>query len=307
MYYFIINPKSRSGKGIKVWHMVKAELEKEKVPYESYITQYASHATEIVENICTTKPGIKSIIVVGGDGTVNEAINGITDFDQVLLGYIPSGSSNDLARSLGLGKDPITILKKILSPAHFEYVDIGLLQSDNPKTYRRFAVSSGMGFDANVCKEALKSTIKDFLNLIKLGKLTYLSIAIKQILTCPFMNGTIQVNNGKAERYKNMLVLTSMIQKYEGGGVKLVPSANPRDGKLSVCLVHGLPRLKALFLMPTLIFDKHTKFKGIDVFDCENLTIHLDEPACLHLDGECPGDYKEVQLSCISNKLRFIM
>jgi diacylglycerol kinase family enzyme len=184
---------------------------------------------------------------------------------------------------------------------------MGLLSSDNPLLKTKFSVSSGMGFDAAVCKEALKSDIKDFLNRFGLGKLTYLAIAVKQILTCPFMNGTIKVDGGPAKTYQNMLMLTTMIQKYEGGGLKLAPTANPRDGKLSICMVYGLPRIKILLLMPTLIFGAHTHFKGVKTFDCENLEIKLDTPAYLHVDGECPGQFSEVRLSCISNKLRFIM
>lgn len=307
MYYFIINPKSRSGKGIYVWHTVRAELDKQQISYDYFITKYARHATEIVKELCETKPGIKNIVVIGGDGSINEAINGITVFEDVILGYIPSGSSNDLGRSINLEKDPLLGLKNILSPTHFGYMDMGFLRTDSPLLETKFSVSSGMGFDAAVCKEALKSDIKDFLNRFGLGKLTYLAIAVKQILTCPFMNGSIKVDGGPAKTYNNMLMLTTMIQKYEGGGLKLAPAANPRDGKLSVCMVYGLSRAKILLLMPTLIFGAHTRFKGVKTFDCERLEIKLDEPAWLHVDGECPGQFSEAALTCISNKLRFIM
>lgn len=307
MYYFIINPKSRSGKGIQVWHLVRAELDKKQIAYDYFITKYARHATEIVTQLCEHTPGIKNIVIIGGDGSINEAINGITAFDEVLLGYIPSGSSNDLGRSLKLQKKPLLALQRILSPIHFGYMDMGLLQSDNPSLETKFSVSSGMGFDAGVCKEALGSNIKDFLNRFGLGKLTYLSIAVKQILTCPFMNGTIIVDGESPKTYKNMLMLTTMIQKYEGGGLKLAPTADPKDGKLSVCIVYGLPRLKILLLMPTLLFGVHTHFKGVKTFDCTKLEIKLEEPAWLHVDGECPGQFREVRLTCITNKLRFIM
>lgn len=307
MYYFIINPKSRSGRGIQVWHQVRNELDKLHITYDYFITKYPRHATEIVTQLCNSIPGIKNIVIIGGDGTINEAINGITAFDEVLLGYIPSGSSNDLGRSLKLLKDPILALQRILSPVHFGYMDMGLLQTDNPSIETKFSVSSGMGFDAGVCKEAIGSKIKDFLNHFGLGKLTYLAIAVKQILTCPFMNGTIIVDGQPPKTYKNMLMFTTMIQKYEGGGLKLAPAASPTDGKLSICMVYGLPRLKILLLMPTLLFGVHTHFKGVNTFDCTNLSIKLDEPAWLHVDGECPGAFREVRLSCITNTLRFIM
>lgn len=307
MYYFIINPKSRSGKGIAVWHLVRAELDKLQIPYDYFITQYPGHSIEIVKELCEIKPGIKNIVVIGGDGSINEVINGITKFEDIILGYIPSGSSNDLGRSLKLPKDPIIALKNILSPTHFGYMDMGLFCGDDLHSETKFSVSSGMGFDAAVCHEALISKIKTVLNRFGLGKLTYLAIAVKQILTSPFLNGTIKVDDGPVKTYNNILMLTAMIQKYEGGGLKIAPTASPRDGKLSVCMVHGLSRFKILLLMPTLLFGAHTHFKGVETFDCEVLEVKLDDKAYLHVDGECPGQFSEVKYSCVSNQLRFIM
>lgn len=127
MYHFIINPKSRTGTGLKVWHIVQAAVDEKKVEYTHHFTHHEFHATKIAENICSTYSGIKNIIVLGGDGTVNEVINGIDNYNEVILGYIPSGSSNDLARSLKISKDPLVVLDRILAGKHFEYVDHGIV------------------------------------------------------------------------------------------------------------------------------------------------------------------------------------
>ena len=91
MYTFIINPNARTGLGLKVWNSLESTLKEKNVSYRAFLTKYRSHATGITKkalhenNRCT-------LIVLGGDGTVNEVINGISDFSAVTLAYIPIGS-----------------------------------------------------------------------------------------------------------------------------------------------------------------------------------------------------------------------
>lgn len=118
MYYFIVNPGSRSGNGKIVWKEVEAILEQEQVEYRVYFTAYRYHATKLSKEI--TSGGEKlTLVTVGGDGTVNEVIDGIQDFDKVTFAYIPTGSSNDFARSLKLPSNPETALMNILHPSYF--------------------------------------------------------------------------------------------------------------------------------------------------------------------------------------------
>ncbi len=307
MYHFIINPKSRSERGIKIWAIVKQQLDILDISYTCHITEHQFHATDITREICTRYTGIKNIIVLGGDGSVNEVINGIADFSEVLLGYIPSGSSNDLARSLKLPKDPIAGLKNILAPSRFQYVDMGVIHTNDSDYRRKFAISSGIGFDAAICEETFHSRLKKLLNKCGLGKLTYLIIALKQLMSCRFMNGTVAVDGGQAAAYQKILMITSMIHKYEGGGMQIAPAADPFDGKLSICMVHGVSRLRILTVLPFLLFGKHVHFKGVETFDCRSLAIELRSPSWVHIDGECPSTMKQLRISCITNQLRIII
>ena len=101
MYYFIVNPGSRSGNGKYVWQKAERILDQEDVEYRVFFTAYRTHATELAAEI-TARTERLTLIAVGGDGTVNEVINGIRDFSRVTLGYIPTGSSNDFARCMGI-------------------------------------------------------------------------------------------------------------------------------------------------------------------------------------------------------------
>jgi YegS/Rv2252/BmrU family lipid kinase len=308
MYHFIINPKSSSGKGIKYWWIVKNELDQKQVAYTAAFTKHTGHATELADTICKENEGIKNIVVLGGDGTLNEVINGIKDYSKVLLGYIPSGSSNDLARSLKIPKDPVLALSNILKPVKFKYLDYGIIDffEDNTKP-RKFACSSGIGYDANVCREVQESPLKKRLNRFGAGKFVYIAIAIKQLLTAKLVDATVVVDGGKKDTYRKVLLVSSMIHKYEGGGLLMAPKADPTDGKLSVCLVHGLSTAKVLVLLPTIFFGKHVKFKGVETFHCSEIEIYTDKESAVHTDGEVAALCSHIKVSCIPGQIRMIL
>ncbi|HWT74499.1 MAG TPA: diacylglycerol kinase family protein [Mobilitalea sp.] len=308
MYHFIINPKSSSGRGIRYWWTVKSELDKREVPYTATFTKYMGHATELTRQICKENAGIKNIVVLGGDGTLNEVINGIDNYSEVLLGYIPSGSSNDLARSLKIPKNPVEALNNILKPVRFKYLDHGIIQFiDAEVTPRKFSCSSGMGYDANVCNEVQSSPLKKRLNRFGAGKFVYIAIAIKQLLTAKRIDAAVTVDGVKKGTYQKILLISSMIHKYEGGGLLMAPHADPCDGKLSVCLVHGLSTLRAFTLLPTIFTGKHIKHKGVEAFHCSDIEIIMNNATAVHTDGEIPAICKHIKVSCIPEQIRMIL
>jgi len=308
MHHFVINPKSSSGRGIRFWWTVKSELDKREIPYTATFTKHMGHAIDITRQICSDNSGIKNIVVLGGDGTVNEVINGIDNYSEVLLGYIPSGSSNDLARSLKIPKDPIAALNNILKPVKFKYLDHGIINFiDSDTSPRKFSCSSGMGYDANVCYEVQSSPLKKRLNHIGAGKFVYIAIAIKQLITTRNLNATVYVDGVKLGDYPRILLISSMIHKYEGGGLLMAPHADPCDGKLTVCLVHGLSTLKAFMLLPTLFTGKHIKHKGVESFHCSEIEIIMDNETAVHTDGEVPAICKHIKVSCIPEQIRMIL
>jgi YegS/Rv2252/BmrU family lipid kinase len=308
MYHFIINPKSCSGRGIRHWWTIKDELDKHQIPYTVVFTKHMGHATLLVREICSDNDGIINIIVLGGDGTLNETINGIDDFNQVLLGYVPSGSSNDFARALNIPQDPIQALANILKPTRFQYLDYGVVSFfDEVTPPRKFVCNSGIGYDANVCNEVQASPLKKRLNRFGAGKFVYIAIAFKQLLTMKPVSATVIVDGIKKDTYQNVLLVSSMIHKYEGGGLIMSPKANPCDGLLSVCLVHGLRKAKALLLLPTLMSGNHVRFKGVETFDCSEIEIMTDKDISVHTEGEIPSVCSHIKVCCIQEKIRMIL
>ena len=116
MYHVIINPASRSGRGRKIWkEMIEPALNRENIDYQCYFSAKAGDVARITEKLMeeTTDSPIQ-LIILGGDGTINEALCGISDPSKIILGYIPTGSSNDFARDLKIPTDPSAALDLIL-------------------------------------------------------------------------------------------------------------------------------------------------------------------------------------------------
>ena len=102
------------------------------------------------------------IVALGGDGTVNEVVNGIVRSKDTVLGYIPTGSGNDLAGGLKLPTDPMTSIEHILENKSHLQMNVGVAQVEGQT--RRFAVSAGMGWDAAITHEVAVSKLKKLLN-----------------------------------------------------------------------------------------------------------------------------------------------
>ena len=303
MYSFIVNPNAKSGLGQVVWDDLEKLLKKSNVSYKVYFTKYQRHATEIVSKI--TSDGKEHIVVaLGGDGTVGEVVNGITDFEKTILGYIPIGSSNDFARGLELPTKPLEALKNILKCPNLHPMNVGEICYKNKK--RRFAVSAGIGFDADICHEAVVSHVKRFLNKLKLGKLTYILIAIHRLFLTKPCTLTLTYDDKKTENFEKAIFVALMNNKYEGGGVMFCPKAKNNDDVLDLLIVSGIPKLKALLLIPFAVKGWHVHFKGAHVRTCKSVNIVSERALPVHTDGEPIFLQKELFASLLPEKVRVI-
>lgn len=308
MYHFIVNPGSKTGKGIKIWQTIEKYLITYNIAYSYYFTNPKVSITEIINKISKKSEQNKKIVILGGDGTLNETVNSLTDeeLENTYIGYIPTGSSNDFARSLKISMDPIVALKQILSSDNYLALDIGKLKiSDNKEV--KFVVSSGSGFDANTVKLANMSKIKTTLNFFGLGKFAYILKAISSLFRSPFSNGIITVDGNDVRAYDKMFFVISMIQSYEGGGVKFSPDADPTDGQLSICIAHGLSKFKIIVALLHVLAGKHRGLKGIELFNCKSMDVKLDKTWDLHTDGEYPGSYNSFSVTCLPGKLKLLI
>lgn len=302
-YDFIVNPQARSGQGRLVWNRLVPELKRRKVRYRLHETRYRRHARKIAEEL-TRDQEEHTIVVLGGDGTVNEVVNGICYIDKVTLGYIPLGSGNDFARGVGIESNPEKALAAVLRPQNVISMDVGRIELRG-KT-RRFVVSAGIGFDAAVCHEVCVSKWKVILNRLGLGKLSYGIVAMDRLRKDRPLRLELTTESGETQTYENTYFAACMNLPYEGGGFLFSPKADVQDGEIDVLIAHGFPKRKIFLLLPAALIGRHLMFRGVTLVRCKRAVIRTEGSLPIHTDGEpvFPGNSMEV--SVIHEKLRVI-
>lgn len=298
MYEIIVNPGARSARGVKIWNKVEHLFREANVQYNVHFTERFNEGGDIISDICkeySDKGESLHFIIFGGDGTVNGILQKIPSLKDVVISVIPIGSSNDFARDVGISTKPEEAVRHLLSSPTSIFVDIGYVHQENKLVRsgamdipdRRFLVSTGMGYDAAICEEALSSGIKNFFNRIGLGKLTYLGVALKQLMSTRYITGELTLNNGEnIIPLDRLLFIAGMNHKYEGGGFMFGPEANNHDGMLELCAVTKISKLKILFSLPKAYKGRHFEVDGIDHYRARSYTVRASEPLYVHADGE---------------------
>ncbi|MBO4678888.1 MAG: diacylglycerol kinase family lipid kinase [Lachnospiraceae bacterium] len=321
MFYFLVNPASKSGHGMKVWNKVSAYLNENNVEYEVIYSKRPGHMQELMYDLCSKnleKEGRINVVILGGDGTFNEAIQGVVSFDKVNIGYIPTGSSNDFARALPYTEDPVENARRIVGCKTPLKYDLGRLKYECELTERSsistgsmaktryFNVSCGIGFDAAVCEEALNSRGKDFLNKFGLGKLAYGLIAIKQIFGAKLCDARLTFEDGETVEIKKCRFVVGMNTCYEGGGYKFCPKAVPDDGYLDICTVGDISPIGVILALPGAMKGNHTKKKKIHLYHVKEYEITTDKPLWVHTDGEVHAKADHIKVSVFPGALNFL-
>ena len=302
-FEILINPASSSGRGKRVWKKVKKELDARGVPYRKHILKAPGEATLLVRDLTKNLTEDCHLLVLGGDGTLNEVLNGIRDFDHTVLSCIRTGSGNDFAANACVQKDPIVALDELLDRPMETRLDYGLVRADDHEP-RRFLISCGVGYDADICEEVSRSRLKKILNLFGLGKLVYLMVGIKQIFTRKETEALLYLDDKEPIKIGRLFFVVGMQHPREGGGVPFCPEAEPTDGLLELCLVRDMPKWKLLIAVGLVYLKKHLLFRNITCHRCKTMRLVANRPEWVHFDGETPWQAKEV-LWVSKGKFRF--
>jgi len=306
MYYFIVNTHASTGNAIQIWNAVKCILDERSVSYKVYETLYAGYASEVARELSTNASEHIKLIVVGGDGTINEVVNGISDFTKVSLGVIPAGTGNDFARNLGIKGTPEAILDDIMQCKHTDKLDLGVVHWESLRRKRIFAISSGVGFDALVCKKNSVSRMKSISNALHLGKFSYLIITVQSIFSLKTFDAEIDINDGISTKLKKVIFSCAMNLMAEGGGIKMAPHASAKDGLLSFGVASDIPWYKLPFCLLMLVMAKHEALPYFHMHNCKNSHIHTSEPVTLHCDGEYLGEATEIWYESMPHTLSIL-
>jgi len=309
MIYLILNGNAKAGGGSKIGKIVTLLKEaaaakeiKAKDFFKILQTRKAGDATQFVRDICH-KDEPADIWVFGGDGTINEAVNGLEVPSKVTIAFLPGGSGNDYVKGLGLPKDPVVCAKLLLATKETRGYDLGVVDTFGTAGTVRFAGSCGLGYDAKVCHEVDASRLKKVLNKLRLGKLVYLMISFKQVFTNPRFRATVIVD-GVIRSYKDVIYLCFMNSPYEGGGLKMAPGADPCDGKLQIVLAHEIRPLRVLTILPGLVRGTHINHPKVETFTCRKIEVIADNRQYLHTDGDVKAFTRHIRVQCYETPMR---
>lgn len=269
-HLFIINPAAGKGKTLEYIPKIQKAFLDTNEEYFIEITEKPGHATEIVKKY--VKEANYRVYSIGGDGTLNEVLNGIVGTDSS-LGIIPSGTGNDFIRSMKKTNNKSDILERTIKGSE-ELIDIAKANG------RYFINISSVGIDAEIAHNASK--IKKI--PILPGKLAYfISIFITLF---KYKSKSLYIDiDGKVNNVDTLLLAVAN-GKYYGGGMLVAPKANYTDGFFDVCMVKNLSKLKILFLFPRLIKGTHENIKEVTFFNSKQVKISSLKELSLNIDGE---------------------
>ena len=279
---FIVNPRAAKGAAAEIGHRLKKELVARGVAHEIHLTGYQGHAVELAR-----RTPARVVVAVGGDGTVNEAANGIVGTGKT-LGIIPAGSGNDLIKSLNIPADFRSALETVFR-GQIRNIDIGQVRctkngadgNDGLAGNGRYFVNGvGIGFDAAV---AARTAEIPYLR----GVLLYIAAVFQTI--GKYQAPVFKVSYGHGEREFPGLLIAIGNGACAGGGFYLTPRAKPDDELLDVCMVNDVPLMKILRLMPKVMKGGHEGDPDVEFVRSKKIRVDGSKPFFVHADGEIVG------------------
>lgn len=239
------------------------------------VTRRAGDAEELAA--AARASGHDRAVAIGGDGTVQEIVNGLLTHDAPIeLGVVPVGTGNDLARSLGLPSRRDAAWA-VATGEPTRAIDVAL--GHNGAGDRRwFASAGGIGFDAQVaaamaCRRGWQASRAGYL-LTTLGELRR------------FDNRHVEVSIDGERFQRDVLLIAFANGAYYGGGMHICPGAQLDDGRLDVCVVGDISRLTALRQLPNLYRGTHLRHPAVTMYAGAELRVEGDARTRIHLDGE---------------------
>jgi YegS/Rv2252/BmrU family lipid kinase len=267
----------------------------------NFKVSYTSHHGEAIELAQkAADKGIDLIVSIGGDGTVNEIVNGIMKSkNDPSLGIIPLGWANDFIKSTDIPSDVIEACK-ILVKGRTKEIDVGLIDG---QTY--FANILGVGFDAEIAQLANQIKSKHP-NLRILGAFVYVFATIKKLLS-PFSYHNVKIKFDGQEIHSKILFIAISNGKFYGGRFKITPEAILDNGLLEICTVEEMGRFKYLSLIPKVFKGTHASIKGVNFYRAKEVVIQSSEPVLAQVSGEVIEGQKEFSITLLPKILKLIV
>ena len=284
---FIVNPHSGNGSTGSNWSYIESVAKDRLGHFETYTTQKSGDAVMFAEN--AVAKNIELLVCVGGDGTLNEVINGIMMHEEsirptVMVGFVPNGTGCDFAKTLPISQN-IEHAIDVIAGGYARAIDLGKLTFRDHRGHessRYFHNITSFGLGGEVAQRVNRTT-KAFGPFISFMWATLISI---------FLYGKkrirIRIDNGFEQEFTvwNIAVANG---RYHGGGMRVAPNASLYDGLLNVTVIGDLTLPEVFLNLPKLYNGKIYDIKKVVILTGKKIEAVSDQPVLLDVDGEQPG------------------
>lgn len=287
--FVVVNPAAAGGRAGRYWPRISRELADAVGKYEVALTTRAGDATALVRN--AVAEGADFVIAVGGDGTVNEAVNGLCDGERspspdISFGFVMCGTGGDFRRSFDLPKDIRASIERLKS-GHTQVIDLGRLRyvgTDGASALRWFNNISSFGFSGEVVRAVNAARYSKLLG----GKFSFLWNSFLELRKYRGCKVDITIDGETIS--DNVCTAAICNGRYFGGGMKMAPHALLNDGYFDVVIVRQDPPLSILD-MRLLYSGAHLQHPNVSVHRGKTIEAKplSNAPIYLDVEGEAPG------------------
>jgi len=275
-FNIIVNPNAGRGKTEKILTLVVDKFRQNNVKHNVNYANTPESAQQIAHDIEIS--GEKNIVIIGGDGTFSEVINGLVNPENFNFGLIPAGSGNDFAKTLGISRNPKIAIKHILN---ISTKTIDYLQGHT----RRAINTASTGIDIAIMER--------YNSYKKRSKFNYYKALFRTIFKHKFSKYSIQTRNNPRQdetkdiEEKEYFVIAACNGKYFGGGMKISPYSNINDGKINLICINGMRKRNIFFFrLFKFLKGKHINKPYVQEHICETATLNSGELTTVNYDGE---------------------
>jgi YegS/Rv2252/BmrU family lipid kinase len=303
---FIINPASARGATLRAWADARKQVVSAGVSFDEHVTSCAGEATELTRN--ALNKGVTRIVAVGGDGTLNEIVNGYFDDggrainSSAAIGLLPSGTGSDFQRSLGLvSRDDsiratLSLQTRLVDVVRTEFRDL-----DGASGSRFFinVASFGLGGDVSALVNRWRNSVPRLIS----GRVRFAAAAIAALGRYETVAVSLRLDGREIEISSNLIVAAN--GRFAGGGMMLAPHAELDDGLLDIIVTDNATRFDVIKELPRIQRGAHLKNPKVTEMRAREVSIISSGPMAIDLDGEMVG-FTPTQMSVLPSALRFL-
>ncbi|HEY3099288.1 MAG TPA: diacylglycerol kinase family protein [Methylomirabilota bacterium] len=268
----VVNPAAGGGRTARIWRRLR-DVMAATLPAEHAETRGPGDGERLAREAAAS--GAALVVAVGGDGTLNEVVNGVRSAGvEVSVGAVLTGRGCDACRNFGVPRDPLAAVAALADGQDARF-DLGRAEWMDGRR-RWFAISAGAGFDAAVARRAQTWRMR--------GTLPYLAAVLATVHRHRPVDAVLEMD-GVAEPPTPITAVVAANGRWFGGGMKIAPQADPADGALDVVVLGALGRLELLRWLPTIYPGTHVRHPRVRVRRARRLRVS-GGALPTHLDGE---------------------